>query len=372
MKLSKIVEILIIKSNRIGFKYCINKIGNGNGSYNCFSKKIHNKFLFCTKNQFEIEKVNDNTNISEIKEPKLINLNRNIDNKDKIPNKIEKLSRKDLLLNPELPNYLEDLKKYSREIQHIEFRKYLAIIEKEREERTNYILRLSIAAFLFFVGLYFLWVPMYRVVCEHAGFLVKTAPAKYKDYKGKINLNRKFKINFHHETDEDLPWEFTAQQDSVYITAGETCLVFYKARNKTADPIVGLSVYDVHPQVCAYYFNKVQCFCFENQMLGPYEEVDLPVLFYIDPAIQEDKYVIDHGYFDINLKYTFYFARKQDLAVIMKKRLKEEKENDEKLKEIKKDLNKQYGYEKYLIEDISENTLPGINPLLKDFKLENI
>ncbi len=77
----------------------------------------------------------------------------------------------------------------------------------------------------------------------------------------------------------------------MYINAGETCLIFYKAKNKTDKPIVGLSIYDVQPQSCAVYFNKVQCFCFQNQLLGPYKEVDFPVLFYLDPAIQDDKFV---------------------------------------------------------------------------------
>lgn len=185
-----------------------------------------------------------------------------------------------------------------------------------------------------------------------------------------MNVTKKFTVKFIDEVDVELPWEFKALQDKVIINAGETCLIFYRARNKTDKPIVGLSVYDVHPQSLAFYFNKIQCFCFENQMLGPYEEVDLPVFFYIDPSINDDGRLEDLKEFV--LKYSFYYAKRQDLAQVMIEHLKREKEDQEKLKERKIELNKQG--KNYVIEDVNKRSsgLPGVNPLLADYKVEEL
>lgn len=301
-------------------------------------------------------------NISLTKNDK-INALKALDESEIVP-----MSREYLLADPESPTYMEEIKKYPIALQQLNYRKYLMIKKQESDKKKAYNQRVYFSLLILLIGLFALWIPLYRVVCEHAGFLVGTSVADYKDYNKEVQYSKKFKVNFHHEVDPDLPWEFRAEQDSVWVSPGETALIFYKAKNKTPEPIVGLSVYDVHPQCCAFYFNKVQCFCFENQMLGPYEEVDLPVLFYLDPAIQEDPMVVNYRYYDLNLKYTFYFAKKQDLAHIMKKRLKEEEENEKMLNSKKKELNDKYGYEKYVISENSFNTLPGVNPALKEFK----
>jgi len=349
-----------------------------------FSKLFKlNKISFCEnlKKPSEIRLGNHNKNLNlntneEMKNkligkekelfPSLYEKNGELKDKDNL--KPAKLEENDLILNPNSENYLETMKKLPRKAQHIEFHKFMILKENFSNKKRFYMQRFIVACTVLVIGIYAFWVPLYRVVCEHAGLLTKTTVASYKDSKKFVDTTRKYTVNFHNEVDPDLPWEFYPQQDHVLINAGETCLIFYKARNKTDQPIVGLSVYDVHPQSAAFYFNKIQCFCFENQMLGPKEEVDLPVLFYLDPAIQEDKYVVDAGYFQLNLKYTFYFAKSQDLAKIMKKRLDEEKKNEEELNKRKQELNRKHGYEKYIIEE-STNTLPGVNPLLKESKL---
>jgi hypothetical protein len=116
------------------------------------------------------------------------------------------------------------------------------------------------------------------------------------------------------------------------------------------------------------YFNKIQCFCFENQMLGPYEEVDLPVFFYIDPAIHDDPEL--NEYREVILKYTFYKAKRQDLAKIMAEHLEKEKEDKEKLKQRKIELNKMG--KNYVIEEDNKFTgLPGVSPNLSDFYISD-
>lgn len=179
---------------------------------------------------------------------------------------------------------------------------------------------------------------------------------------------KKFTVKFIDEVDVELPWKFEALQKSLVINAGETCLAFYRAKNLTDEPIVGLSVYDVHPQSVAFYFNKIQCFCFENQLLGPKEEVDLPVFFYIDPAINDNPELED--YTEFVLKYTFYMAKKQDLAKVMAEHLKKEKEDREKLNNVKRELNKQG--KNYKIEEYASKFtgLPGVNPELAEFFIQ--
>jgi cytochrome c oxidase assembly protein subunit 11 len=182
-----------------------------------------------------------------------------------------------------------------------------------------------------------------------------------------VKLMKKFTIKFINEVDIELPWSFETLQEKLIVNAGETALAFYRAKNNTDEPIIGLSVYDVHPQTLAMYFNKIQCFCFENQMLGPREEVDLPVFFYIDPAINDDPNLEE--YTEIILKYTFYMAKKQDLARVMTEHLRKEKEDQERLKEKKRELNQKFG-KNYKIEDeLNLSGLPGITPQKAEYIL---
>ena len=329
--------------------------------------------LFCSKNNQDLTNLDNNTNI--IENPKDIQLTNYINSKlaNKLTNEeylkeIEEEMKP--TLNPSDPDYFDKLKLMTRQEQRIEFFKHLVTRRKLEDKKLSYDRRIYFALFILFIGIFALWIPFYRVICEHAGLQIKTSVADYNDSNTKINTAIKFRVNFLNEVDEDLPWEFYAQQDSVYINAGETCLVFYKARNKTDKPIVGLSVYDVQPQSCAVYFNKVQCFCFQNQLLGPYQEVDFPVLFYLDPAIQEDKFVQIPEYFDLNLKYTFYYAKYQELASIMQKHLEKERKNEDELNKIKAKLNQEAGYNKYDLTEINTNTLPGVNPLLKEYYID--
>lgn len=92
------------------------------------------------------------------------------------------------------------------------------------------------------------------------------------------------------------------------VRPGETALAFYTATNPTDRPVVGISSYNIQPFDAAYYFNKIQCFCFEEQLLLPGEEVDLPVFFYIDPDYANDP-ALEYCN-NVLLNYTFFEAKK--------------------------------------------------------------
>jgi cytochrome c oxidase assembly protein subunit 11 len=115
---------------------------------------------------------------------------------------------------------------------------------------------------------------------------------------------------------EGMPWKFVPSQSSIYVTPGEPALAFYKATNLSSAPITGIANYNVVPfqvdiysnidlkQKAGYYFMKIQCFCFEEQKLDPGETVDMPVFFYLDPDILDDKYCKDIS--SLVLSYTFF------------------------------------------------------------------
>ncbi|KAI3657057.1 hypothetical protein MP638_006087 [Amoeboaphelidium occidentale] len=161
------------------------------------------------------------------------------------------------------------------------------------------------------VGVTYAAVPLYRMFCQATGYAgtVKTDasetlnPAKMVPQK----QSRRLKISFNADTSTSLPWTFKPQQTEVFVYPGETALVFYTAKNTSDHDVVGVSTYNVTPMKCGAYFNKIQCFCFEEQLLRPGEEVDMPVFFYIDPEIAKDPLMKDVR--DITLSYTFFKAQ---------------------------------------------------------------
>ncbi len=92
-------------------------------------------------------------------------------------------------------------------------------------------------------------------------------------------------------------------------------MAFYKVYNRSSKPIAGIAVYQIFPEDTSLYFNKIQCFCFENQLLYPNESVDLPLLFYLDPAINYDANL--SGRKDIILTYHFFPSADQSIAKVL-------------------------------------------------------
>ena len=91
---------------------------------------------------------------------------------------------------------------------------------------------------------------------------------------------------------------------TIKVKIGENNLAFYKAKNRTDSALTTMSVFNVTPLNAGKYFNKIDCFCFEEQILSPNEEVDMPVSFFIDPSIKDDKFISDLD--EITLSYTMF------------------------------------------------------------------
>ena len=150
-------------------------------------------------------------------------------------------------------------------------------------------------------GLAWASVPFYDWFCRVTGFSGVTAVASGDS---EIILDKTIKIRFDASLERDMPWDFKPVQREMTLRIGETGLAFYEAYNPTDRPVAGSASYNVAPFDAGGFFAKIDCFCFEEQMLQPGERVQMPVTFYVDPAIVEDR---DAKYAkSITLSYTFY------------------------------------------------------------------
>jgi len=153
------------------------------------------------------------------------------------------------------------------------------------------------------VGLAYAAVPLYRMFCQVTGFdgtpRIATRPSD------KV-LDETVTIRFDANVAPDLPWRFEPDQTTTKVKIGETALAFYRATNTSDKPVWGMATYNVFPEQVAPFFNKLQCFCFTEQLLQPGESVEMPVSFFVDPQITKDKDAsrVKH----ITLSYTFYPA----------------------------------------------------------------
>jgi len=150
-------------------------------------------------------------------------------------------------------------------------------------------------------GLAWASVPFYDWFCRVTGFGGVT---NVSETGSDVILDKTIKIRFDASRDRDMAWEFKALQPEMTIRIGETGLAFYEAYNPTDRPIAGQASYNVAPYDAGAYFTKIECFCFTEQVLMPGERVEMPVTFYVDPAIVTDR---DAKYTKhITLSYTFY------------------------------------------------------------------
>lgn len=116
--------------------------------------------------------------------------------------------------------------------------------------------------------------------------------------------DRQITITFTADTSPSLHWQFHPSQHRLTIKVGEPTLAFYRATNQRPTAVTGVATYNVTPLKTGLYFHKIQCFCFDEQRLRGGETVDMPVFFYIDPAINDDRRCGDVEH--ITLSYTFF------------------------------------------------------------------
>lgn len=154
------------------------------------------------------------------------------------------------------------------------------------------------------VGLSYAAVPLYRAFCQATGFggttqVAHAAPAQ----PGQRTLTVRFDSN----VGPGLPWTFEPETAQITLRTGQTATVFYKVTNQAGRPITARAEYNVSPDVMGGYFDKISCFCFSEQTVGPAETVEMPVVFFLDPALEKDKTL--NAVDAVTLSYTFYPVR---------------------------------------------------------------
>ncbi|XP_036326854.1 cytochrome c oxidase assembly protein COX11, mitochondrial-like [Rhagoletis pomonella] len=188
--------------------------------------------------------------------------------------------------------------------------------ESARKQRLKSTLYYLTAGGIFAAGASYAAVPLYRMFCQaysYGGTTTQGHDADKVETMQKIE-DRILKIRFNADIAASMRWNFKPQQYEIKVVPGETALAFYTARNPTDHPVTGISTYNVLPFEAGAYFNKIQCFCFEEQQLNPHEEVDMPVFFYIDPEFTRDPKLENVD--TITLSYTF-FESKEGLKLQM-------------------------------------------------------
>jgi cytochrome c oxidase assembly protein subunit 11 len=175
------------------------------------------------------------------------------------------------------------------------------------DPRRNLRTAIAMAAFaLGMLGLGYAAVPLYDMFCRATGFGGTTMRVSEAQAAAIKPLAQKISVRFDGNVDRGMPWQFGPEQVTQDVRIGERTMAFYKARNDADKPITGIASFNVAPERVGKYFNKIHCFCFNQQTLQPGQEVDMPVQYFVDPAILADPEARDIE--QITLSYTFHIA----------------------------------------------------------------
>ena len=154
------------------------------------------------------------------------------------------------------------------------------------------------------VGMAYASVPLYKLFCQVTGYGGTTQVSN--DAATHIVVGHPITVRFDANVNRALDWKFVPVDWPVTLNPGEEVIINYRATNIGSTTSVGTSTFNVTPAKAGNYFMKIDCFCFQEQALKPGESIDMPVRFFIDPEIVDDKNVVDVK--DITLSYTFFPA----------------------------------------------------------------
>jgi cytochrome c oxidase assembly protein subunit 11 len=174
--------------------------------------------------------------------------------------------------------------------------------EQTKKNHSNRRVVIACSAFVAsMLGVSYAAVPLYELFCQVTGY---GGTIQRAEQLSDTILDRKIKIRFDANVASGLPWDFKPVEREVEVRIGETVQIAYTAQNISEAPTFGQATFNVTPMAAGAYFNKVQCFCFTETELKPGEQMEMPVLFFVDPAIVEaaETQNIDA----ITLSYTFF------------------------------------------------------------------
>jgi cytochrome c oxidase assembly protein subunit 11 len=156
----------------------------------------------------------------------------------------------------------------------------------------------------FMLALSFAAAPFYRLFCQATGYAGTTQRASAAPAAA---LDRVITVRFDTNVSPGLDWDFQPEARLMRVKIGENALAIFRAVNRSARQETGTAVFNVTPEIAGGYFDKLQCFCFTEQTLAPGQSAELPVSFFVDPAIMQDSEA--RRVSEITLSYTFYKAK---------------------------------------------------------------
>ena len=151
------------------------------------------------------------------------------------------------------------------------------------------------------VGASYAAVPLYRMFCEATGY--DGTPRRAERAPDRV-LDKTVVVRFDGNVAPGLPWEFAPVETTMTVRLGDNLMAYYRARNTSDRPIKATAAYNIYPEIAASYFNKIECFCFTEQVLEPGQSADLALSFFIDPEMVKDKDARRVAV--VTVSYTFY------------------------------------------------------------------
>lgn len=157
------------------------------------------------------------------------------------------------------------------------------------------------------VGAAYAAVPLYTLFCKLTGFAGTPLIAQSND--NQVG-SKQFLVQFDSNVAAGLPWRFSAETPKMDVKVGETVTIFYRITNLSDRETTGMATYNVQPELIAPYFNKLQCFCFNEMVLKPHESIEVPVVFFIDPEAAGNRDLEKIA--AISLSYTFFASKRAE------------------------------------------------------------
>ena len=154
------------------------------------------------------------------------------------------------------------------------------------DSRNHRVAGLAGALAVTMLGAAYAAVPLYYMFCQATGYGGTTQRAAKSSA---VVLDRVVTVLFDANTGGGLPWTFEPVQRTIDVKLGENAMAFFRATNHSDKPVTGRAVYNVAPEAAGIHFNKIACFCFTEQTLQPGETVEMPVTFFVDPALATDR-----------------------------------------------------------------------------------
>lgn len=173
--------------------------------------------------------------------------------------------------------------------------------QRSLNQRNRNLMMILIGLVAGMIGLAYASVPLYDLFCKATGF--GGTPLRAAENDSAVG-NRIMTVTFNTDLGQGMPWHFRPEVPKMEVRTGVTYKALFIAENPTDRTITGSATFNVSPDVFGEYFVKVQCFCFDKQVLKPHERVEMPVVFFLDPKLEQDPYLSKLR--DVTLAYTFF------------------------------------------------------------------